>query len=241
MSLKATVDTHTHTIFSVHAYSTLLENVQYAKAHGLEGFASTDHAPFMGDTKEPHFFNLSGAVPAYVDGIRVIAGTELNIVDFEGHIDLPDWILEKLELVIASAHNLPHFPPSTFENHTKMYLGVAENPYVDIIGHCGQEAFSFDKEKVLKKFKECGKIVEINAHSFKARPGSDQHCVEIAKLCKKYEIPVVVSSDSHFATRMGDFSKALELLDSIDFPEELLANRSLKSLLEYLPRARKDS
>lgn len=238
--LKATVDTHTHTLMSVHAYSTILENLEGAKARKLEGFAVTDHAPAMGDTKDSYFSNLTASVPPRIDDVRILGGVELNIIDYDGTIDLGEKYLKNLELAIASAHTIPGMGPGTFEQHTKMYLGVAENPYVDIIGHCGQEAFCFDHEPVIKKFKECGKMLEINASSSKSRPGSDKNCVEIAKLCKKYEVPVVVSSDAHFYNRIGDFGASLELLDAIDFPEELLMNRSLEVLLTRLPRARKE-
>lgn len=238
--LKATVDTHTHTLASVHAYSTLLENVQAAKERGLEGFATTDHAPAMGDTTFSFFNNLPVAVPPFVNGIRVLAGAELNIIDYDGNLDLTEKVWENLELLIASAHTIPKMHPGTYEEHTRMYSKVAESPYVDVIGHCGQDAYIFDWEPVVKKFKECDKMIEINAHSPKARPGSDKNCVEIAKFCKKHEVPVVVSSDAHFANRIGDFNPSLRLLEEIDFPEKLVMNRSLEVLLERLPRARKE-
>ena len=36
-------DTHTHTIYSRHAYSTIEENVRAAAENGIELLASTDH------------------------------------------------------------------------------------------------------------------------------------------------------------------------------------------------------
>ena len=36
-------DTHTHTLYSRHAYSTIKENVIEASENGLELLASTDH------------------------------------------------------------------------------------------------------------------------------------------------------------------------------------------------------
>lgn len=41
------IDLHTHTIISGHAYSTLKENIEAARARGLEAFAVTDHGPAM--------------------------------------------------------------------------------------------------------------------------------------------------------------------------------------------------
>lgn len=39
------VDSHTHTIASGHAYSTILENALAAKNKGLKLLCTTDHAP----------------------------------------------------------------------------------------------------------------------------------------------------------------------------------------------------
>lgn len=41
------VDSHTHTIASGHAYSTILENALAAKNKGLKLLCTTDHAPEM--------------------------------------------------------------------------------------------------------------------------------------------------------------------------------------------------
>ena len=41
------IDTHTHTVLSGHAHSTLLENLLFAKKKGLEGIVVTDHSGGM--------------------------------------------------------------------------------------------------------------------------------------------------------------------------------------------------
>ena len=43
--MKLKCDVHTHTLYSRHAYSTILENVAAAKEAGLELLGSTDHFP----------------------------------------------------------------------------------------------------------------------------------------------------------------------------------------------------
>ena len=43
--IKDILDTHTHTLASGHAYSTIRENAQAASRKGLELLAITDHAP----------------------------------------------------------------------------------------------------------------------------------------------------------------------------------------------------
>ena len=47
--MKFIADTHTHTIASTHAYSTLLENIHQAAQVRLQCLAMTDHA-----TAQPH-------------------------------------------------------------------------------------------------------------------------------------------------------------------------------------------
>ena len=43
--MELVVDTHTHTISSGHAYSTITENAVQAKINGMEAIAMTDHDP----------------------------------------------------------------------------------------------------------------------------------------------------------------------------------------------------
>ena len=43
--MKILLDTHTHTLASTHAYSTVLEMAKYASEAGMEAIAITDHAP----------------------------------------------------------------------------------------------------------------------------------------------------------------------------------------------------
>ncbi|MGL5899642.1 MAG: PHP-associated domain-containing protein, partial [Lactobacillaceae bacterium] len=57
----------------------------------------------------------------------------------------------------------------------------------------------------------------------------------MALLCKKYEVPITVSSDAHFYTEIGNFKEALDILEDIDFTQELIVNRSVESLIAALP------
>jgi len=76
----------------------------------------------------------------------------------------------------------------------------------------------------MKAFKECGKIVEINAHSFNARKGSDENCRKIAIACAERGIPVVVCSDAHYHLAVGEVEAAVDMLKEIGFPDELVLN-----------------
>lgn len=221
--MKFIADTHTHTLVCGHAYSTLEENIRAAKRAGLKFLCYTEHAPKLLGAPEEIFFKNMKVLPDIIDDIAVLKGCEVNILNMNGEIDMPDKTLEKLDWVIASMHT-PCLEPSTIEKHTEAWLTIAKNPHIDVIGHCGNEQYRFDYEKGIKAFKENGKIVELNNASFLNRIGSKENCCEIAKLCKKYEVPVVVSSDAHFSGLIGKFPFVEKMLEEISFPEHLVLN-----------------
>ncbi|WP_317636382.1 phosphatase [Xylocopilactobacillus apicola] len=239
--ITAKIDTHTHTIASIHAYSTLKENITEAKKKGLTGLAVTDHAPGLGlgDTfPKTYFGNMRKAIPKFVEGLRIFKGVECNVLDYDGTLDLPTTTLQKMDLVIASCH-AQVVKPTTLEKQDQLWMNIARNPYVDIIGHPGDEAFRFSFEKVIQEFKKYDKIVEINSSSFPYRKNARKNCQEIALLCKKYRVKITISSDAHFYTEIGNFEEALKMLESIDFPAELIVNRDLESLTAALTHCEK--
>ena len=177
-----------------------------------------------------YFGNLPRVVPDLLDGVIVLKGAEANIMDYGGGLDLRDDRLEELDWVIASYHTVC-IEPGTVADHTAGWLAVAENPLVDVIGHCGDGRFPFDMDAVFPAFAKYGKIVEINAHSFACRPGSRENCTEAARYCMRYGVPVVCSSDAHFFTEIGQTDAAERMLESIGFPEELILNNDYERFL----------
>ncbi len=231
--MYSVVETHCHTTASGHAYSTVLECAAYARKYGLKGLAITDHGPSMpGAPHEWHFGNQS-AFAGDIDGVMVYRGAEVNIMSYDGDLDLPEEMLKKLDWVIASYH-VPCLAPSTVEDHTKGYLKVLLNPYVDVLGHSGNDDYVYDYERVVAEAGRLGKIIEINHHSPIGRPGSKERCPIIAQFCKKYKVPVVVSTDAHFAAKVGIVDNAWNLLKEIDFPEELILNMDFERFEQYL-------
>lgn len=232
--IKITVDTHTHTSVSAHAFSTLEENLAAAAKKGLEGIAMTNHGPDLGDGAVWFHFKSARHLPRWVNGVRLLPGAEVDIMDKKGRLDIEDKYLKDLELVIASFHT-PCFPEnSPVEDVTEAWLNVMDNEHVDVLGHMGDGRYMCDYEAVVKKAKETGKIIEINNHSFRVRAGSDVNCRQIALLCKKYSVPVVLSTDAHFSQEVGEVPNSIRLMEEIDFPGELILNTSLKKLCDYL-------
>lgn len=221
--MKIIADTHTHSLACDHAYSTIAENAAAAAARGLRFLALTEHTPSMPGGPSLLYFNNLRALPHILSGVVLLKGAEVNIMDTKGALDLPDSTLEKLDWVIASMHTT-NLRPSTTATHTRTWMAVAENPLVDVIGHCGDGRYPFDYPAVVKAFARYNKIIEINAHSFLARVGSRENCPLVARLCAQEGVRIVVSSDAHFSGQVGEFNEALEMLASINFPEELVLN-----------------
>jgi putative hydrolase len=231
--VKIAADFHCHTIASVHAYSTIRENIDAAKRLGLLALGITDHGYRMPEGPALSFFKSISVLPDHVEGLRLLKGVEANIMDFNGTLDMPEDCLKKLDYTIASFHE-QCVAPGTMEDHTRAYLAVAENPYVRFIGHPGTPEYSFDYEKVLPVFKKNGKIVEINSHTFICRRTSIPNCRRIAELCKKYEVPVAVNSDAHSEWQLGTYDAAIAMLEDIDFPEELIINSGRERVDRFL-------
>ncbi len=231
-------DLHTHTLVSHHAYSTIAELIDEAKNKNLYAIAMTDHGPGLDDGAHRLHFKCLAKLPEVICGVKLFHGAELNIMDFKGSVDLGDAVLSKLHFVIASYHH-EVIRSGTIEEHTNGWLGVVRNPYVDCLGHSGNPAYEFDFETVVKECAKLDKLIEINASSDEARPGSFPNCKKIALLCKQYGVHVAVNTDSHSRWTIGDFEPAVQLLEEIDFPEELVINSSLERLDAFFERKKK--
>lgn len=230
--MKISVDTHCHTLASSHAYSTICELAAEAKNKQLEAIAVTDHGVGLPDAPHIwHFTNLS-VIPQYINGVRILKGCEVNIMDEKGGIDMPDKVLSGLDIVIASIHH-PTYKPSE-PDHTLTYLHILDNENIDILGHSGWADFQYNHEKVLTKAKNLHKLIEINSHTFEARKDGIEICRRIALECKRLETPIVVASDAHTCFDVGNFTSAEKMLAEIDFPEKLIMNSSLGKLTQYL-------
>lgn len=238
--MKILIDVHTHTISSGHAYSTINENMQAASEKGLTALAITDHSPGMpGSTHLFHFANLK-VIPNELHGVKLLRGVEANIINYEGEIDMPEGILSSLDMVIASLHP-PCIEFADEETVTACIEKVMKNPYVNIIGHPGDNRYPMNWERIVKASKETGTLLEVNNASLKPgsfRPGVRENLIMILKYCKQYEVPVVLGSDAHFYTAIGEFKEAIELFEEIDFPENLVLNTNPEKLMTLIGQKR---
>lgn len=225
-------DLHTHTNVSHHAVSTFEEMVAGAKRKKHIALAITNHAGEMPDSAHDWHFGMFRYVPKVVEGIYIIGGGEANIKN-DGNIDMnKDSYVHMLDYVIASMHDRVFTKRDKLEIE-QAYLKVLENPYVNTLGHIGTPKFAFNYENVISKCNEYKKIIEINCGSFASRKNSYENCEQILLLCKKYEVPIAITSDAHISYSIGEVLKGIELVEKHNFPQELIINISAKNLQKY--------
>lgn len=234
-SSKGFCDLHTHTIASGHAYSTISENAKHAHDIGLEGIAITEHGPSTFQDTSKFFFKNLYVLPNKINNVRVFKGAEANIISYDGDLDIDDDILAELDIVIASLHP-SSFDYSTINESTEIYLNVMENKNIDIIGHPDDSRMYYNNEAIVKNSLKTRTLIEMNCASLSPvsyRKNAREISLNTLKLCMKHDVPIVVNSDAHFHEYVGDFTHAFSLLKEIDFPIELIVNRTLETTLEF--------
>lgn len=253
-------DTHTHTLFSRHAYSSIEENVRAAAAQGLELLASTDHFGEMlypeQDLKNFQYLNNYNDWPRRWHGVTLLHGCEADIVDLKGNLfgfdrpvpcsivseaynremSLLERVLIQQDFVIASIHGKNHTEGASRAQLTQMYVGALEHPRVLALGHIGRSNLDFEVDEVLKTAKALNKLIEINENSLK-NTDTAKRCRAIAQRCAELEVSVCVNSDAHISCAIGRFERCQEMLSSIGFPEALIVTCDRTHFLEALNRS----
>lgn len=259
--MKIKTDLHTHTLFSMHAYGTVAENVQNAKAMGLEALGITDHLSnlFYPSTKGEWYGSFSNyhAIPKDWDGLAMFCGAEVDIETLNGDLfgydieaapiigggdgrTISEALFPRLDYLIASIHHRYRVTGdhASLQETTKMYCNVLENPRVMILGHPGRAGVPFDYDEVLQCAKENHVMIEINDATLAAGEKFYGVCSSIAKRCAELSVPVCVNSDAHCSYYVGRYSGSVSMLEEIGFPEELIMNRSLETLKPFLAAAK---
>ena len=235
--MKILVDSHSHTVVSGHAYSTRMEMIQAAKNRGLEALALTEHAPEMPGACHEFYFQNYTVVPREVDGLHILMGVELNIMDEYGTVDLPAGVLKSMDLAIAVSMG------SAMESRSReLNTGLSQRDEKSVYSYyqsSGRRRFPIDYEKLVRGAKETNTLLEMNNSSL--RPGgfrvnTEVNAKEILELCKKEGVYITTGSDAHIDADAGEFSCIEKILQETDFPEELIATTSYEKFYSLIKR-----
>jgi len=236
--MQIKVDTHSHTIMSGHAYSTLQEMMMAAAKKGLQALAITEHGPTMPGTCGDIYFHNTTIIPRELCGVQLLMGVELNITDEYGRVDLPESVCRKLDLVIASIHPFIFDGENELSVITNAYVAAMEKPYIHIIGHPDDSRSLPDYEVLVKAAKRTNTLLEVNNSSLSPycyRVGVRENILTMLDLCKQYDVFVTTGSDAHIESDVGSFEKIKEVFRYCDFPQDLVVTRSLECIESYMP------
>ncbi len=232
---KILADIHTHTLASGHAYGTIREMAQAAAEQGLEILGITEHAPGIPGTVDPFYFCNLKVVPRTLYGVQILHGSEINVLN-DGTLSLEQKWIDKLDYAIVGIHT-PCYDNAGPRKNTENLIWCMKNEKVRLISHPDDDRTPLDYPMLVQAAKTYHVALEVNNSSLSSK-GSRQNCVEnyrtMLRYCLEFRVPVIVNSDAHDPSAVGQFSLACQLLERFDFDPSLVLNTDPDILRAFL-------
>jgi len=237
-------DYHTHTVYS-HGSGTIMENAKEAKRQGLEEVGIADHGPanwgHIGTTGLHDFEKIMAEtkkVQEELGGIRVLAGTEANLISYDGELDIPLSMQRKLDKVLAGFHvtirpktvgdgtrfltqwclgklSLRCHEKARNANTKAMVEAVFKNE-IDIITHPGLN-ISIDTPELARACVRNDTALEINnKHGVKS--------IAFIKAAAREGVKFAIGSDAHQPERVGKLEAGVKSAQLAGIPAEQIIN-----------------
>jgi len=125
------------------------------------------------------------------------------------------------------------------EKNTDNLIECMKHPKVNFISHPDSDDSPVNYERLVKAAKKYDVALELNNNSL-VEKHRRFNCYEnyrtMLKLCMEHRTNIIVSSDAHDPSQVGKFDLAIELLEEIDFDEELIVNTSKEKFKEFIAR-----
>ena len=232
---KFLLDIHTHTIASGHAYGTIREMAEAARDTELKLLGLSDHAPGIPGTIDPIYFMNLNVIPRTLYGVEIIHGSEINVLN-SGELSLEQKYIDFLDYAIAGIHR-PCYENEGREKNTDNIISCMKNDKVFFISHPDDDHTPLNYERLVKAAKDNNVALEVNNSSF-YKPEYRLNCVEnyrtMLSFCMEYDVPIIVNSDAHDPSGVGDFKNAIKLLEEMNFKEELILNTDLEKFKKFI-------
>jgi putative hydrolase len=219
-------DIHSHSNWS-DGRATMLEMAEGAQAMGYSYLGVTDHSPritvvhgldaerLVAQSRE------MAEVQKQVDGVTLLQGIEVDILE-DGALDLPDAVLEILDVVIASPHVKLRQEPAAM---TERMMRAVSNRHVDVIGHPtgrrpgSREGATYDFEAVFKEAAKNGIALEIDCD-----PARMDLSPEMARMARDLGCDFAVDADAHAPAEFAYVPMALWMARRAGIPKERIRN-----------------
>ena len=198
-SLKGDLQVHSE---NSDGTATIEEMARGAKAFGLDYIAITDHTKSLklaGGLEEQELLEQADKISQLNDRlreeeIRILSSAEVNIMK-DGSLDIPNTVLDKLDIVGAAIHSHFNLP---IETQTERLIKAAKNPSVDILFHPTgrlinkRAGYPLDIEKVIEVSKDTNTVLEIDAH-YDRLDLKDEY----VRMAVRKGVKLVIDSDAH--------------------------------------------
>jgi putative hydrolase len=219
-------DVHSHSNWS-DGKATMLEMAKGAEAMGYRYLGVTDHSPRI---TVVHGLNAErllaqsremAEVQAQVPNVALLQGIEVDILE-DGALDLPDVVLELLDVVIASPHVKLRQEPAAM---TERMLRAVSHPHVDVIGHPtgrrpgSREGANYDFEAVFKEAARHHVALEIDCD-----PARMDLSPEMARLALELGCNFSLDADAHTPGEFAYVPMGLWMPRRAGIPKERILN-----------------
>lgn len=169
-----------------------------------------------------------------LEGITVLKSVEVDILE-NGKLDLPDTLLDELDLVVCAVHYQLDLPE---KKQTERILRAMDNPRCHILAHPSgrlintREPYAVDWERLMCGAAERGCALEVNAQPSRLDL-DDTHC----RMARDLGVKLVISTDAHSTEDLDLMRHAVDQarrgwIEAGD----VLNTRSLKKLRKALRR-----
>jgi putative hydrolase len=225
-------DIHSHTDWS-DGRATMLDMAQAAQALGYEYLGVTDHSPRITvvhglDAERLVAQSRQMAEVQKSVEVKLLQGIEVDILE-DGALDLPDAVLEILDIVIASPHVKLRQEPAAM---TERMLRAISHPRVDVIGHPtgrrpgSREGATYDFEAVFKEAARRNVALEIDCD-----PARMDLSPEMARLALEVGCTFTIDADAHAPAEFAYVPMAFWMARRAGIPRDRILNfRSMDEL-----------
>jgi len=192
-------DLHCHTRAS-DGRNSLQEMADAARQRGLSYLAITDHASRSGvlHSLDPNAvlrqMDEIDRLNAELEGITLLKGAEVEILE-DGGLDLPNTVLERLDIVIGAVHSHFSLPRA---KQTARVLKALDHPCITFLAHPSarllgeREPIEADMARIIKHAGESGCFLELDSQPARLDL-DDLHC----QIAKAEGVLVSINSDAH--------------------------------------------
>jgi DNA polymerase (family 10) len=174
--------------------------VEAARAEGLRYLAITEHskrltmAHGLDSRRLLEQMESIDRLNRRLRGFRVLKGIEVDILE-DGGLDLPDAVLDRLDLVVGAVHSKLHLSRTA---QTRRILKAMDSTRLNILAHPTgrlidqREPYDVDMARIIRRARDRGCFLELNAHPERLDL-TDIHC----QMAREEGVLVSIASDAH--------------------------------------------